>query len=73
MKHSFVPAAEPAEPMTPIHGFCWYAKARVRLVRPDQPDSLIRLPGEWHGKTRDEAESRAVRAARDWINGRYTD
>ena len=49
MKHRFVPAAEPAEPMTPIHGFRWYAKARVRLVRPDQPDSLIRLPGEWHG------------------------
>ncbi|HEY5624267.1 MAG TPA: hypothetical protein VIV14_10950 [Gammaproteobacteria bacterium] len=73
MKHKFVPAAEPAEEMNPIHDFRWYSKARVRLVLPGQPDSLIRLPGEWHGKTREEAESRAVRAAHDWINGRYSD
>jgi hypothetical protein len=70
MKPKYIPAAETPESMDAIGGNRWYARARVRMRRPDQPDTVIRLAGEWHGKTPEEAESRALRAASDWIAAR---
>jgi hypothetical protein len=73
MNPELLPYAEPAKSMEPIHDHRWYAKARVRIVRPDQPDCFVRIPGEWHGKTQEQAEARARHAASDWIHERLAD
>ena len=73
MSMKLVPSAEPANSMNPIGERCWYALAKVWLVRSGEIDSYIRLPGEWHGKTAEEAESRALRAARVWVDERLED
>ena len=70
MKPKYIPAAEAPRPMDAIGGNRWYARARVKMRRADQPDTVIRIPGEWHGKTAQEAEQRALRAAGEWIDAR---
>ncbi len=61
------PWIPPARQMDPIGEFRWFAVASVRQSCLGGPDQITRIPGEWHGKTKAQAESRARRAAQDWI------
>jgi hypothetical protein len=62
-----------AQPMKSIGEFRWFAVAKIRRVQPGKPDEITRLPGEWHGRTRQQAEARALRAATEWIDARSTE
>ena len=57
----------PAQPMNSIGDYRWFARARVRQIETGRDYDFIRIPGEWHGKTSQEAESKALRAAQEWI------
>ena len=57
----------PAQSMRPIGDKKWFARARVRQTGSGRVNDFIRIPGEWHGKTSEEAEARARRAAEEWI------
>ena len=61
------PSIPPARVMSAIGEFRWFTLARVRQIRAGRPDDFIRLAGEWHGKTKNQAEAKALRAAKEWI------
>jgi hypothetical protein len=56
--------------MEPIGEFRWFAVARVRQNNAGQPNQLVRIPGEWHGRTKEQAEAKARKAAKEWIEQR---
>lgn len=57
-----------AQPMKAIGEFEWFAKAKVKQLWTGRANDFITLPGEWHGKTKEEAEAKARRAAQEWIS-----
>jgi len=56
--------------MKPIGEFRWFAVARVRRKNSGEPDQIVRIPGEWHGRTKQQAEAKARKAAQEWIEQR---
>ena len=64
------PWIPPAQPMDPLGEFRWFAVARVKQKISGRPDQITRIPGEWHGRTKEQAEARARRAAQEWIEQR---
>lgn len=66
----YEPAIPAAKPMNPIGEYTWFATAQVRQLGTVYDNHCIRLRGEWHGKTKQEAESKARRAAEAWIAAR---
>jgi len=61
------PWIPPARPMEPLGQSRWFAVARVKQKVSGRPDQITRIPGEWHGRTKEQAEARARRAAEEWI------
>jgi hypothetical protein len=66
----YEPHIPPAQPMQSIGPNAWYATAQVRLLTTLHDRHYIRVRGEWHGKTKAEAEAKARRAAEAWIAAR---
>ena len=66
MKH-YEADIPPAQSMSPIGKKQWFARARAKEIGPGRTNHFIRIPGEWHGQTREEAEAKARRAAEEWI------
>jgi len=66
----YEPYIPPAQPMRPIGPNSWFATAQVRLLGTAHDRHYIRVRGEWHGKTKAEAEAKARRAAEAWIAAR---
>ena len=67
MPRDYEPYIPPARPMRPVGPNEWFATAQLRHLAAGRADHLIRLPGEWHGRTKAEAEAKARRAAEEWI------
>ncbi len=57
----------PAQSMSSIGKKQWFARARAKEIGSGRTNHFIRIPGEWHGQTREEAEAKARRAADEWI------
>ena len=62
----------PAQSMRPLRENKWFAGAQVMRTGTGRENDLIKLYGEWHGKTSGEAEAKARRAAEEWI-ARHTE
>ena len=56
--------------MEPIGANKWLARAKVKQLKSGHSSDFINLPGEWHGKTKEEAEAKSRRAANEWISER---
>ncbi len=56
-----------AQAMKPIGEHRWFARARVKQIGAERVNDFVRILGEWHGKTSEEAEAKARRAAEEWI------
>ena len=54
----------------PIGEYEWFDKAKVKQIGTGRSDDFITLQGECRGKTKEEAEARARKAAADWISER---
>jgi hypothetical protein len=67
MTRKYEAVVVPAQSMKPIGVNRWFAQARIRQTGIGRNNDVIRIPGEWHGRTRQEAESKARLAAEDWI------
>ena len=63
----YVPYIPPAQKMSPIGKKEWFATAQIKQLGTVYDNHCVRLPGEWHGATKAEAEAKARRAAEEWI------
>lgn len=70
MTKKIEPWIPPARRMKPIGEFRWFAVARVKQTNPGKPHQMGRIPGEWHGRTKEQAEAKARKAAKEWIEQR---
>lgn len=70
MSRRFEPWIPDARPMERIGEYRWFTTARIRQLDAARDDAHIRLRGEWHGRTKAEAEAKARRAAQAWIDER---
>ena len=66
MKH-YEADIPPAQSMSSIGKKQWFARASAKEIGSGRTNHFIRIPGEWHGQTREEAEAKARRAAEEWI------
>ena len=70
MGRKYVAWIPPAQPMKPLGEYEWFAKAKVKQTETGRADDITTVRGEWHGKTKEEAEAKARRAAEEWISER---